>query len=229
LHLFYQPVISNSLSEAESNHAIKVLRLRKEDKIKITDGKGSLYIANILKADSNLCQFEVISKKTESKKNFYTHLVVAPTKSFSRIEWMVEKCVEIGVDEITFIQCQNSERNSINANRLQKVAISALKQSQQVWLPKINPMVKLVTICKTEANQKFVAHFDGICNLQLSTAITTNGNYCIVIGPEGDFTKEEIELCLKSNFKQVCLGNSRLRTETATIVALWTIILGNIK
>jgi len=228
MHLFYQPEIPNgihTLPAEESRHAVKVLRLRAGDVLEITDGKGALYEARISTPDSSKCGFTIVQTKTSPPRPFRIHLAVAPTKNTDRIEWLVEKATEIGVDEISLIECKNSERRSMKTERLEKLAVSAMKQSRQVWLPKINPMAPLKSIAFDKAAQKFIAYVDTSNPLSLKDAARKGSSYCALIGPEGDFDLEELRMALDHGFQKVSLGPNRLRTETAALVACLTLNL----
>src|SRR5258706_979806 len=154
--LFYQPEIPNglfTLAQDESKHAIRVLRLKSGDSIDITDGKGMFYEAQITNPDLSKCGFEIRTTKVLPQKAFRIHIAIAPTKNTDRIEWFVEKAVELGIDRISFIVCANSERKSMKTDRLGKVAISAMKQSRQAWLPKLTSLLPLKDVLDCAANQ----------------------------------------------------------------------------
>lgn len=223
MNLFYQPNISQGihhLDREESHHAIRVLRLDKAQSLNLTDGQGSFYIAKIVKADPKKCEFEITEKKQVAKRDFHIHIAIAPTKNADRMEWFIEKATEIGVDQISFMLCKNSERKSINFERLEKVAVSAMKQSQQAWLPHLSEMTSLKEILTASGDQKFIAHVDGSNPRQLQSIAKPKKNYLVLIGPEGDFSKEELEVAEKTGFEKVSLGPNRLRTETAGLVAV---------
>lgn len=225
MHLFYNPeATSNILPLEESQHAIRVLRLRQGDSIEITDGAGSFYHATVTKADSSATAYNIGKQIKIPARPFSIHLAIAPTKNMDRMEWMVEKCTEVGVDRISFIQCKTSERKTMHLERLKKIALNAMKQSRQAWLPglgELTPFSKFIQ--ETTATQCFIAHVDDSNPLHLSRLAKLAGHYLIMIGPEGDFVTEEIDLALKSRFQKVSLGPTRLRTETAGLYA--TILL----
>lgn len=244
MHLFYIPAVDSkeivTLSEEESKHCVRVLRLREKDIIQIVDGAGGFYIAKITDANPKKCTAEITEVKKEyEKKNYYLHLVVAPTKNMERLEWFVEKATEIGIDEITLIKCEHSERTIVKTERLNKVAVSAMKQSVKAYIPKINEVISFTDCIKQNfSGQKFIAHCQqnspsfqggdkGLVKTYLKNLYIKNKNTLILIGPEGDFSKEEVALALKNNFQEISLGNSRLRTETAAVVACHTIGLMN--
>jgi 16S rRNA (uracil1498-N3)-methyltransferase len=222
VQLFYQPDLSQNhcwLTEDESRHCVKVLRKREGELIAVTDGKGFFYDGIITKANAQRCEFEIQEKREERKKKFRIHLAIAPTKNPDRLEWLIEKATELGVDEITLIDCDHSERSFIKTERLLKVAISAMKQSQKATLPVINPLSSFASILGTVADQKFIAYVDHSNPKHLIREATKEKNYLICIGPEGDFSKEELEKALDQGFIKVSLGESRLRTETAGMAA----------
>jgi 16S rRNA (uracil1498-N3)-methyltransferase len=231
LNLFYQPGIQediNYLDAEESRHAVRVLRMIEGDKLTLTDGKGFFYFAKITKVDSKKCQFEILNKKEILKKNFHIHIAIAPTKNADRIEWFVEKAIEIGIDEISFILCRNSERKVINMERVEKIAVSALKQSQQALLPKLNELVPFKKILEVKSDQKFIGFVDSNNPLHLKALAQPNKKYLMLIGPEGDFSKEELELAIQNGFEKISLGINRLRTETAGLVAIQVLTLANV-
>lgn len=221
MNLFFQPGIPEGiiyLDAEESRHAVRVLRMTEGDQLDLTDGKGYFYSAKITKADSKKCQFEILEKREVKKRNFQIHIAIAPTKNADRNEWFVEKAVEIGIDEISFIICKNSERKTINMERIEKIAISAMKQSQQAWLPKLNPIIPFKEITSGKNDQKFIAYVDATNPVHLQSVAQRDKKYLVLIGPEGDFSKEELDLALQNGFQKVSLGHNRLRTETAGIV-----------
>ena len=232
-NLFYQPHIQDgvhTLDAEESRHCYKVLRRKVGDRIYVTDGKGSLYEAILTDTKPAASSFQIQTTQIAAPKKYRIHIAIAPTKSPDRIEWFVEKAVEIGVDEISFILCDKSERAAMKTERIEKLAISAMKQSLKTTLPKINPMIlfqDLVT--STKAAGKYVAYVDHSNPDLLTTVAKPNIETIVLIGPEGDFSKKEVELALQHQFKKVSLGPSRLRTETAGMVACHIINLINQK
>ena len=231
MHLFYQPDIPNGshfLDVEESRHCIKVLRMSVGDRINITDGKGTFYEAIITVANSKKCEFEIIDKKKQKKPPFQIEIALAPTKSIDRVEWFVEKCVELGVDGIHFIKCAHSERNNIKMERVERIAISAMKQSMKAWKPDLGGLVPFKQFVQGFTDsQKFIAHVDRDNPVSLFKSIKPGTDVIVLIGPEGDFTNEEVSLSEKHGFIKVSLGNSRLRTETAGIDACTSIHLAN--
>ena len=219
--LFYSPEIlegNNSLSVEELRHAVKVLRLKAGDPLKITDGKGKIYHAQVTKIGKSSCEFEIIKTVEIPRRSYSIHISIAPTKNIDRIEWFVEKVTELGVEEISFVRCQNSERKVINLERIQKKSISAMKQSGQAWLPAILPIQPFEKIIANAYANKFIAHVDRANPKHLKEA-EANGQYMVLIGPEGDFTNEEIALATQQGYEKVSLGKTTLRTETAGVAA----------
>lgn len=229
LPLFYtENFSSGSLDTEDSKHCARVLRLVTGDHIKITDGKGQIAEASLMNADPKACTFRIVNQTSAPAKNFSVHLAIAPTKNADRIEWMVEKCVEIGVETISFIQCKTSERKSINMERIEKITINAMKQSQHYWLPKLNAMLPLEQfIRQSNEHSKFIAHVDDKNPDHLKSLAKPGSNYLILIGPEGDFTSTELESARSAGFQKVSLGPNRLRTETAGLTAVMILNLIN--
>lgn len=199
---------------------MKVLRLEENDKIEIIDGKGNLYEAIIIKADHKKCYFEVKHVKATDPSPLYRHIAIAPTKNIDRIEWFVEKAVEIGIDEISFIRCDHSERKLLKLERLKKKAISAMKQSYKFHLPKINELTTFSSfVGAQQASLKTIAYVDFENPLMFQSVLKPQEDCIILIGPEGDFSTAEVTLAMTNGYQKVSLGNSRLRTETAGLVA----------
>jgi 16S rRNA (uracil1498-N3)-methyltransferase len=218
------------LDEDESQHVLKVLRYQVGEELPVTDGKGNLYFCSIDSTAGKTCTLGIIRKEFKSKRNHHIHIALAPTKSSDRTEWFVEKATEIGIQEITFIQTHHSERSRINAERMQRVAISAMKQSGQVWLPEIHDLTDFKSVLKINAEQKFIAYVDTENeSTHLIHQADKNKRYLILIGPEGDFSQVEIHEAIKSGFKQINLGTNVLRTETAALVACHTLNLLNVQ
>jgi 16S rRNA (uracil1498-N3)-methyltransferase len=225
MNLFYQPRIPEGilfLDGEESRHCVRVLRRKSGDAIAITDGLGFFYDAVITKADSSQCFFEVRTRTAAPKKNYFIHVAISPTKNADRIEWFVEKATEIGVDKISLIDCKNTERSFIKTERLLKVAISAMKQSVKAVLPVIEDHVlqftEVVEHCQEQ--EKCIAYVDATNPVHLKDAVDLRKSYCVLIGPEGDFSAEELKTATECGFTKVSLGPSRLRTETAGMVVV---------
>ncbi len=222
MHLFYTPnLIANTytLQQEESLHCIKVLRLKEGDEIFLTDGLGNLYKTRITIADSRNCEVEVVEKYAEFEKRAYRlHIAIAPTKNIARFEWFLEKATEIGIDEITPVICDHSIRKDIRIDRMQKIITSAMKQSLKAYHPILHQPVKMSDFVKKEfLGQKIIACCNGDERLSLKDIYKPHHDAVIAIGPEGDFSEEEINLALGYNFTPVSLGRSRLRTETAAL------------
>lgn len=225
MHCFYEPDLSGDsvlLSEEESKHAVRVLRLSAGDQVELLDGKGTRAVAEVSDDHPKRCVLTLISRSSEpTGRNFRLHIAVAPTKNTDRIEWFVEKATEIGIDEITFLECEHSERNTVKIERIEKVAISAMKQSQQSHLPKINELTSFRDFISTcNADIKLIAHCVDSERKDLRGFSFTNKTVAILVGPEGDFSNDEINLALQSGFQPVIFGKTRLRTETAAVFAV---------
>lgn len=228
MQLFYLPNLDDTtfvFSEEESKHCVRVLRKKIGDQLLLIDGKGTEAIAIIDSDNPKKCSGTILSKKTHTpNRNYYLHLAIAPTKSFDRMEWMLEKAIEIGVDEISFIETSNSERAKINIARCEKIAIAALKQSKQFFLPKINDLVLFENFIKAQnaADSKWIAWCETTTTEHLSKQIPfpLPQKSVLLIGPEGDFSKSEIDLALKNNYKTSSLGHSILRAETAAVFGI---------
>jgi len=212
-------------SEEDSKHCIKVLRLGLNDTVHLTDGNGFLYRCKIIDEHPKHCKVEIREtiKKHKPRTN-YIHIAIAPTKSIDRFEWFIEKVTEIGIDEITPILTTRSERKTIRLDRTEKVIIAAMKQSLKAFKPKLNPVTKVKNLIEKEfTGTKCIAHCEPIDKISLKEIQIKNHEILVLIGPEGDFTPEEIEMARKAGFEEINLSNSRLRTETAGIVACNTI------
>nr|WP_299381420.1 16S rRNA (uracil(1498)-N(3))-methyltransferase [Allomuricauda sp.] len=233
MQLFYNPSLDNSFKQfffnaQESKHIAKVLRKKEGDILHITNGKGYWFEAEILIADPKKCKAQIVSEKKSVPKRYHVHLAVAPTKMNDRFEWFLEKATEIGVDEITPIICDHSERKIVKAERMERVVQAAMKQSLQTFLPKINPAIPFKQFLALEApGLKFIAHCDEGEKMELKRRVAADKDVTILIGPEGDFSKEEIRQAKDNGYTPVSLGNNRLRTETAAIVACTTVAIIN--
>jgi 16S rRNA (uracil1498-N3)-methyltransferase len=233
MQLFYNPSIKITdtlfvFDKEESKHIVKVLRKQENDILFVTNGLGYLFKTKIKLASDSKCTIEVESFEFQEASKFQIHLAVAPTKMNERFEWFLEKATEIGCHEITPIICDHSERKIIKIDRFQKIIESAMKQSLHYYIPKLNePMTYKNFISKSFEGQKFIAHCEETSKKTLQSMIKTNDNYTILIGPEGDFSTNEIQLAVANHFQPISLGNTRLRTETAAIVACHTFVLIN--
>ena len=227
MQLFYSSIIEKTvnITSEENKHLVKVLRKKINDQIHLIDGKGYLYTGRIIKQDKNNSEVEIIKKeKKEKNHNYYLHIAISPTKNASRFEWFLEKATEIGIDEITPILSQRSERKKINIDRCERILISSIKQSLKFHLPKLNDPISYNDFIKQKINgNKFIAHCLETKKEKLSNSI--NKICTILIGPEGDFTEEEINLAKDHGYKPLSLGSSRLRTETAGVVATHSVNL----
>ena len=226
MQLFYleDPKDEIILGAEESKHATKVLRKKEGDILNFTDGKGNLYKAEITIADTRKCRLKTISSEQKEKQhNYHLHIAIAPTKNMDRFEWFLEKATEIGIDEITPIICSHSERKIIKKERCKRILLSAMKQSLKYHLPKLNEAISLTNFLKRDFDgTKYIAHCESGEKKDLKT-INKTEKTIILIGPEGDFSAKEIELALENEFKAVNLAKTRLRTETAGIIAVHTI------
>jgi len=232
MQLFYVPNISGGefiLDETESKHAVRVLRLQKGSRVQVVNGTGGFYEAEITDVNQKKCRLSIIKSQLEfGKKDFHLHIAIAPTKNNDRFEWFLEKATEIGIDEITPLITSHSERKTVNPERLEKILVSAMKQSLKAYLPKLNELTsfkELITNNKTDIN--FIAYCDEIKKTHLKNLATKGNNTLILIGPEGDFSPDEVKLAIENGYQVVSLGESRLRTETAGIVACHIVNLAN--
>ncbi|MEN2282505.1 16S rRNA (uracil(1498)-N(3))-methyltransferase [Algoriphagus sp. SE2] len=226
MQLFFQENITPPLIKLEpdeSKHLTRVLRKKQGDPVSITNGKGELFECVILEADQKKTILKVLHSATVPKDTFHIHLAIAPTKSPDRMEWMVEKITEIGFHELTLLETMNSERSFLKTDRLEKKIISACKQSLKFRIPELNPIQKLENLIgskKYDDFEKFIAYVDENHDHHLMDLAKPNGNYLVLIGPEGDFDPKEIEEAIARGFNPISLGKSRLRTETAGLTAV---------
>ena len=236
MHLFYTPDITPSiytLGKEESAHCVVVLRLKAGSEIHLTDGKGNLYKAVLVNDSPKNCVVEIRETIREfEKRDYKLHIAMAPTKNIARVEWFLEKATEIGIDEFTFLMCDHSERMFIRVDRLNKVVTSAVKQSLKAFHPVLNEALKFKELIKATTNfegEKYIAYCsDEITDrISLKNSYTKGKNALILIGPEGDFSPNEVKLAIENGFKIITLGKARLRTETAALVACNTINLLN--
>jgi len=235
LQLFYTPDIlphakAYVLSEEESKHAVRVLRLTEGQPVHLVDGRGGLYEGIITEAHPKRTAIEIEVYNTNyGERPYYLHVAIAPTKNMDRIEWFLEKATEVGIDEITPIICDHSERKEIKPERLKKVMVAAMKQSLKAYLPKLNEAVKLSEFLgSSDAGlQKFIAHCAAGDKFFLTDRMEVAGRYLILIGPEGDFSTLEIGAAVETGYVPVTLGSARLRTETAALMACLEIAVAN--
>ncbi len=230
MYLFYSPDITNkvvSLSETESQHARKSLRMEVGHKVQITNGKGRIYRARIIVVQKKYIQVELESEiNTYKPRNYNLHIAIAPTKNINRFEWFVEKSIEIGVDTITPLLCERSERKHINIDRTEKIMIAAMKQCQHPFLPDLSPITSFEGFINNNQDQQeniFIAHcMEGQKQL-LKNRCQAYSHATILIGPEGDFSERELSAAIQSGFEPISLGPNRLRTETAAVIACSTV------
>jgi 16S rRNA (uracil1498-N3)-methyltransferase len=222
--LFYTTEIQNGIARLdaeESRHLLKVLRRQVGDRLQLTDGLGFFYEAEIIEAGKKQALARILQTSQRPKPNARLHIAIAPTKQIDRFEWFLEKATEIGIQEITPLLCKRSERTSIRHDRLEKILVSAMKQSLQSRLPKLNPLTAFASLVQQAAEpQRFIAWCSDEALPQLNSMLKPGTDTLILIGPEGDFTPEEVALALGNHFSGIGLGPTRLRTETAGLVAV---------
>ncbi|HOP02892.1 MAG TPA: 16S rRNA (uracil(1498)-N(3))-methyltransferase [Tenuifilaceae bacterium] len=224
MQIFYISEISGTivtLSEEESKHCIRVLRLSQDDPLCIVDGKGNFFSCSIIDPNPKRCLVSVNRKEENfGKRNFHLHMAVAPTKNIDRFEWFLEKATEIGVDEITPILCEHSERKTVNIDRLERVIVAAMKQSVKAFLPKLNPITPFNKLLGNSSEElKLIAYCGEYSSTHAKNFISKNKSILFLIGPEGDFSPKEVAEAKSNGFVEVGLGAARLRTETAAVVA----------
>ena len=226
MQLFYTPDISGdnyTLNEEESKHAVRVLRLQTGDEVSLIDGKGGWYTAIVMDPNPKRCLLKISARREEGKLDYTIHIAIAPTKNIERIEWFLEKATELGIDEISPVICQRSERKEVKTERLDKIIVSAMKQSLKAYKPIINESISLQAFLnKPIEGTALIAHcMEGTKqSIQMNLADSTK-KYTVLIGPEGDFSQEELTLALSKGYKPITLGNARLRTETAALAAVF--------
>lgn len=234
MQLFYNKELTTSskqiqFNKEESRHIVRVLRKKTGDVLHITNGKGLRFTAEISLANEKNCTASILDcKKTEKPWNYTLHVAIAPTKSMDRFEWFLEKATEIGIDKITPLFTDNSERRVVKLDRIEKIVVAAAKQSLKDYFPELGAPQNFSEFISTEiAKNKCIAHcFEAIERIPLKDS-NPSEDVLILIGPEGDFSKNEVQLALNNNFTSISLGESRLRTETAGIVAVHTVSLLN--
>lgn len=228
---FYVPNATETcqLPQEEAVHATRVLRLKEGDSIFLIDGEGGIHQAQVTIATSKQCQYQITDTTSVPQPENRIHIAIAPTKMMERMEWMAEKATEIGIDEISFLEGQFSERRKMRADRIEKTVVSAMKQSRKAWKPVINDIIPVKQFLDApREGRKFICHcHDEIPRTSLQRKIAEGKGQCctVLIGPEGDFSLEEVQYALEHGYESVSLGDSRLRTETAALVALMTIKL----
>jgi 16S rRNA (uracil1498-N3)-methyltransferase len=233
MQLFYNPNIDEttetfSFDKEESKHIIKVLRKKDSDVLFVTNGSGYLFETEITLASDSKCTVKVISFEKKPSSKFHLHLAVAPTKMNDRYEWFLEKATEIGVNEITPIICDRSERKIVKNDRFDKIILTAMKQANGLYLPKLNEAVTFKEFLKHESEGlQLIAHCEETDKKTLKSVLKPNKSVTLLIGPEGDFSEKEIALAIENKYVAVSLGNTRLRTETAAVVACHSIVFFN--
>jgi 16S rRNA (uracil1498-N3)-methyltransferase len=236
MNLFYAPDIAQTLTlpEEESQHCAKVLRMKAGERIHIIDGVGGLYEAEILESHPKRTQVTILSEQHEyGRRPFRLHLAVAPTKNIDRFEWFVEKATEIGFDELTPLCCRYSERKIIKPERIEKILVSAAKQSLKAYVPRLNPMTTFKDFINnssslTPHSSLFIAHCYDQPKQHLLHVCPSASDVVVMVGPEGDFSEEEVEFALRNSFQAITLGDARLRTETAGVVACHLVTIANL-
>jgi 16S rRNA (uracil1498-N3)-methyltransferase len=233
MQLFYNPNIDEttenfSFNKEESKHIIKVLRKKDTDILFVTNGLGLLFETEITLASDNKCTVKIIAIEKAKPSKFHLHMAVAPTKMNDRFEWFLEKATEIGINEITPIFCDRSERKVVNKERFEKIILTAMKQSNVLFLPKLNEATTFKEFIKRKnEGLQLIAHCEEMDKKSLKSVLKPNENVTLLIGPEGDFSEKEIALALENNYNPVSLGDTRLRTETAAIVACHSVVFVN--
>ena len=232
MQLFYQPELDlahPALPPDESRHCVQVLRRQAGDAITVVDGRGTYYEAVITEPSTKRCGFAVEHTRHEVARPFRVHLAVAPTKNLDRMEWLVEKLVEVGVDQFSFIRCAHSERSVLKTERLVKKAVAAMKQAGRATLPVIDELRPFAAFLKSpvKQQQRFVAYVDFDNPILLKQAAQPEGSYVVLVGPEGGFSEAELDQARQAGYHGVSLGGYRLRTETAGLVAGLTLNLIN--
>ena len=225
---FYVPDAEKltELPAEEANHAIKVLRLKEGDELMLMDGKGSFYRAEVTLVSNHHCVYRIVERQPQQPQwEGRVHLAIAPTKMNDRIEWMAEKATEVGIDELSFLNCQFSERRNLKTERIKKIVVAAVKQSHKAWMPVVNELEPFRQfISRQSSGHRYIAHcynevprvnlFDELCRLDASE------DALVLVGPEGDFSIDEVRYAVSQGFVSVDLGKSRLRTETAGLSAV---------
>jgi len=234
MHLFFQPNFSSisALTDEEAFHAAKVLRLREGEIVQVTDGQGSWFEAKVQQSTPKRCDLQITQQTTYEPRPYQIEIALAPTKNSDRIEWFVEKATEMGIDKISFFYTKHSERRTIKLDRLQKIAVAAMKQSLQAYLPQLEEVGEFEKWLPTISDatlQKFIAHLpDDAQPPHLVKCALPTHQYLVLIGPEGDFTPKEIALTQQLGFQMAVLGKTRLRTETAALAACQALHLANV-
>lgn len=233
MQLFYNPQLktgntSFTFDKEESRHIVKVLRKKEGDTVNITNGEGILFTAEVTFANERKCEVKITKKDFYKPMPYYLHLAVAPTKMNDRYEWFLEKAAEIGIHEITPVICEHSERTTIKTERFEKILQSAMKQSVQFYMPKLNDAMSYTDFINSNNDGLlFIAHCEETDKKLLKNELKPKEKITILIGPEGDFSLKEIKAALSKGFVPISLGNTRLRTETAAVVAAYSVAFVN--
>ncbi len=233
MNYFYHPSLDNSVHQfsfppEESKHIVKALRKKAGDTLEITNGKGYLFRAEITTADAKRCAARVLEARKTLPPRFELHMAVSPTKRQERFQWFLEKATEIGITQVTPILCERSERSKVAVERLQRVMQEAMKQSLRTYLPRLNEPVSFKEfIAREPSTLNFIAHCEDDEKMDLKRRVAADKDVLILVGPEGDFSRTEIQAAYDRGFLPVSLGPSRLRTETAALVACVTVNLIN--
>ena len=227
---FYVPDAANQteLPQDEAVHALRVLRLKEGDEIFLMDGEGAFFRAVVAMTNSKHCFYKILETQPQEKTwRGRIHLAIAPTKNIDRIEWLAEKATEVGFDEISFLDCQFSERRQLRDDRIEKIVVAAMKQSRKAWLPKVNALVPFRKFIEMpRSGRRFIAHcYEEIDRSDLFQLLSdgchaTAADITVLVGPEGDFSMDEVRMALENGYESVSLGAGRLRTETAGLVAV---------
>ena len=228
IRYFYVPDAAHAseLPDDEAVHAVRVLRMTVGDEMMLMDGEGTFYRAQVTLASQKHCLYEIVESLPQERQwQGHIHLAIAPTKLMDRIEWMTEKVVEVGIDELSFLDCQFSERRSLKLSRIEKIVVSAVKQSRKAYMPQLNDLESFKAFVKRHSSRcRYIAHcYDELERVNLFDELRKGGadeDAVVLIGPEGDFSIDEVRMAVEAGFVSVDLGKSRLRTETAGLSAV---------
>jgi 16S rRNA (uracil1498-N3)-methyltransferase len=226
MHLFYAPEITDktqeyTLTEEESKHCVRVLRLKQGSKVELLNGKGLSVLAEIKDDHPKKCTLHILSTEFHPRSSAVIHLALAPTKNMDRLEWLMEKATEIGLSKLSFLKCDHNERGQLKLDRLEKIAISAMKQSKRYYLPEIEEMVSFQSFVQNHPNG-FIGHCYPAEKIALNSISESK---VFLIGPEGDFSENEVNLALQNGYQAVSLSDFRLRTETAALISIMKLSL----
>ena len=228
IRYFYVPNAArlSELPEEEAQHALRVLRLQEGDNMMLMDGEGRFFEASVTATDRHHCYYQIVQTLPQERQwTGHLHLAIAPTKMMERMEWLYEKATEVGVDEFSLLNCQFSERRVVKEQRLEKIVIAAVKQSRKAWVPKVNAIVDFRTFIEShKEGRRYIAHcYEEVPRTELFDELRQSSSIedaLVLIGPEGDFSIDEVRLAVSAGFVSVSLGKSRLRTETAGLAAV---------